>query len=81
MFVDIDGKKLQVQNKLTELFFDYPVEAAGKCSPVFFFFKTRAFWLSLSCSHVIFLAEMLTFQYYLSYFWNMSLKLFLIICF
>ncbi|XP_066916208.1 mitogen-activated protein kinase kinase kinase kinase 5-like [Clytia hemisphaerica] len=28
MFVDIDGKKLQVQNKLTELSFDYPVEAA-----------------------------------------------------
>ena len=30
LFVDITGKKLQVQSKLTELYFDYPVESAGK---------------------------------------------------
>lgn len=36
LFVDIMGKKLHVQNKLTELSFDYPVESAG----LFWFLST-----------------------------------------
>jgi len=37
MFVDITGKKLRVQNKLTEIYFDYEVESAGRWFYLFIF--------------------------------------------